>query len=547
MKKSIILVFALMASLAMTSCKNNTKTSESKEVKEKALVEQYAVYELKTDLTQLTEKEKQMLPILMKAADQMEKIFWKEAYGDKAELMAKLPNEYAKTYASINYGPWDRLEGNAPFIKGFAAKPLGAGFYPTDITKEEFDALKDEAKKSNYTVLRRDEKGALKVVPYHVEFAAEVNEASKLLLQAADLAEDAGLKKYLTLRAQALLDDDYLASDMAWMDMQSNTIDFVVGPIETYEDAFNGFKASNSGQILVKDKVWSKKLSEYAALLPKLQASLPVPAKYKAEKAKSNADMNAYDVIYYAGDCNAGSKNIAINLPNDPRVHAAKGSRKLQLKNAMQAKFDMILTPIAKQVMNPEQLKYVNFDAFFENTMFHEVAHGLGLNYTLKDNKKVREVLADAYTSIEEGKADIMGLYLITKLHEWKVITDKDLMCNYVTFMAGTFRSVRFGAASAHGKSNMMRYNYFEKVGAFTRSDKGIYTINFDKMKVAMTNMVTEILTIQGDGNYELAKKMIKENGVVPAHLQADLDRINNAGIPKDIRYKQGEKVLGLK
>jgi len=543
MRKTILIACAVIASLAFVSCNQTKKTSESKY---KPLVDQYAEYELKTDLTKLTEKEKQMLPILMKAADQMENIFWKEAYGCKKSLMAKLPDDFAKQYASINYGPWDRLEGNAPFVEGFGAKPLGAGYYPKDITKAEFAALKDEAKNGWYNVLRRDEKGALKVVPYHVEYAKEVNEASKLLLEAAALAEDAGLKKYLTLRAKALLDDDYLASDLAWMDMQSNTIDFVVGPIETYEDALNGYKAAHSGQILIKDKVWSKKLSEYAALLPRLQNSLPVPAKYKSEKAKSNADMNAYDVIYYAGDCNAGSKNIAINLPNDPRVHAAKGSRKLQLKNAMQAKFDMILMPIAKQVMNPEQIKYVNFDAFFENTMFHEVAHGLGLNYTVKGKKPVRDVMADAYTSIEEGKADIMGLYLITKLHEWKVITDKDLMTNFVTFMAGTFRSVRFGAASAHGKANMMRFNYFEKTGAFTRDANGIYTVDFEKMKTAMTNMVTEILTIQGDGNYDLAKKMIKENGIVPTHLKADLDKINNAGIPKDIRYKQGMKVLGL-
>lgn len=544
MKKTIIIIaLAAMSSLSMTSCNNEAKKIEAKD---KALVEQYAEYELKTDLTQLTEKEKQMLPILMKAADLMEQIFWKEAYGDKAELMAKLPNDYARAYACINYGPWDRLEGNAPFAAGFEAKPLGAGYYPKDITKEEFAALADEAKNGWYSVLRRDENGALKVIPYHEEFATEINEAASLLKQAAELAEDEGLKTYLNLRAEALLTDDYLASDMAWMDMQNNTIDFVVGPIETYEDALNGYKASHSGQILVKDKVWSKKLSEYAALLPKLQDSLPVLAAYKSEKANSNADMNAYDVIYYAGDCNAGSKNIAINLPNDPRVHAAKGSRKLQLKNAMQAKFDMILTPIAKQVINPEQLQYVNFDAFFENTMFHEVAHGLGLNYTVKDKKAVRDVLADCYTSIEEGKADILGLYLITKLHEWNVITDKDLMCNYVTFMAGTFRSVRFGAASAHGKSNMMRYNYFAKVGAFTRDANGIYTIDFEKMKQATKDMVTEILTVQGDGNYELAKQMIKENGVVPANLQTDLDRINNAGIPKDIRYKQGAEVLGL-
>lgn len=544
MKNSILIACAVLCSLAFVSCKDTPKATESKF---KALVDQYAEYELKTDLTQLTEKEKQMLPILIKAADQMEKIFWKEAYGNKEELMIKLPDDYAKTYACINYGPWDRLANNSPFVDGFAAKPLGAGYYPQDITKDEFAALDDESKNGWYNVIRRNADGSLKVVPYHQEYADEITEASKLLKEAALLAEDAGLKKYLELRAEALLTDDYLASDMAWMDMQTNTIDFVVGPIETYEDALYGYKAAHSGQILVKDKVWSEKLSKYASLLPKLQNSIPVPNNYKAEKANSNADMNAYDVIYYAGDCNAGSKNIAINLPNDPRVHAAKGSRKLQLKNAMKAKFDMILVPIAKQVINPEQIKHVNFDAFFENTMFHEVAHGLGVNYTIKDKRPVRDVLADCYTSIEEGKADILGLYLISKLHEWNVITDKDLMDNFVTFMAGTFRSVRFGAASAHGKANMIRYNYFEKEGAFTRDENGIYTINFEKMKTAMSNMVTELIVIQGNGDYAKAQKLIKEEGVVPAYLQADLDRINNAGIPKDIRYKQGLNILGLK
>ena len=239
------------------------------------------------------------------------------------------------------------------------------------------------------------------------------------------------------------------------MDMKDNTLDFVVGPIETYEDQLFGYKASHSGQILVKDKDWSKRLSVYAQYLPKLQENLPVPDAYKKEKANANPDMNAYDVIYYAGDCNAGSKNIAINLPNDPRVHAAKGSRKLQLKNSMQAKFDKIVVPISKLVINPEQQKYVNFDAFFENTMFHEVAHGLGVKYTLDGKQDTRAALQNYYTSIEEGKADILGLYCVTKLAEWGVIKNKDLMENYVTFIAGIFRSTRFGAASAHGKANM--------------------------------------------------------------------------------------------
>lgn len=545
MRKLILITLTCAALFSLTSC-NNTKKKEVKESQYKALVDQYAFFDLKTDVSKLTEKEKQMIPILIKAAQHMENIFWKQAYGDKASLMKQLPDEYAKAYACINYGPWDRLNGNKAFAPKFDAKPLGAGFYPKDMTKKEFDALKDDAKNSWYSVIRRDEKGNLKVVPYHVEYEKDIKEAAKLLKEAAELAEDAGLKKYLSLRAEALLTDEYLDSDLAWMDMKTNTIDFVVGPIETYEDALNGYKAANSAQILVKDKKWSKRLSKYGALLPRLQKAIPVPAKYKAEKANSNADMNAYDVIYYGGDCNAGSKNIAINLPNDPRVHKAKGSRKLQLKNAMQAKFEQIVVPIAKEVMTPSQVKFINFDAFFENTMFHEVAHGLGINYTLKDKKMVRNVLADAYTSIEEGKADILGLYIITKLHEWKVITGEDLMANYVTFMAGTFRSVRFGIASAHGKANMIRFNYFAKKGAFTIDENGKYVVNFDNMKKATEELVRDLIIIQGNGDYAAAKKMIKTMGVIPTKLQQDLDKINSLGIPKDIRYNQGLKVLGL-
>lgn len=426
-----------------------------------------------------------MIPILIEVADIMENIFWQNAYGDKSALMAQFAQDSAALkYLSINYGPWDRLNDNKPFIDGVGAKPLGANFYPADMTKEEFDALDDPRKTDWYSVIRRDAVGKLIVLSFHEAYPEEVAKASKLLEEAAALAEDPGLKNYLALRAKALLDDDYLASDLAWMDMQNNTLDFVVGPIETYEDQLYGYKASHSGQILVKDKEWSKRLSEYAQYLPKLQENLPVPAKYKKEKANANPDMNAYDVIYYAGDCNAGSKNIAINLPNDPRVHAAKGSRKLQLKNSMQAKFEKMVVPISKLLITPDQQKHISFDAFFENVMFHEVAHGLGIKYTLNGKQDVRSALQNYYTSIEEGKADILGLFCVTKLAEWGVLENKDLMDNYVTFIAGIFRSVRFGAASAHGKANMMQFAHFMESGAISKDETtGYYTVDFEKMK----------------------------------------------------------------
>ena len=539
-----LFLFLLLGSFAF-SCKEAKK--ETKESPYKPLADQYAEFTLTTDMSKLTENEKKMLPILIEVADIMEEIFWQNAYGDKEELLAQNPDPYAQKYIKINYGPWDRLNDNKPFIEGVGPKPLGANFYPADMTKEEFQALKDPRKTDWYSVIRRDTSGQLIVVPFHKAYPEETAKAAELLKQAAELAEDPGLKKYLELRSQALLTDDYLASDLAWMDMQNNTLDFVAGPIETYEDQLFGYKASHSGQILVKDKEWSKKLSLYAQYLPKLQENLPVPSAYKQEKANANADLNAYDVIYYAGDCNAGSKNIAINLPNDPRVHAAKGSRKLQLKNSMDAKFQTMVVPISKLVITPEHQKHVKGDAFFENTMFHEVAHGLGVNYTIKDKQEVRSALQNTYTSIEEAKADILGLYCLTQLADWGILKDKDLMDNYVTFVAGIFRSVRFGAASAHGKANMLQFNHFMESGAITKDETtGYYTIDFEKMKKDIGVIAGEYITLQGNGDIAGAQALIAAKGVIPPSLQKDLDKIAGAGIPKDIFFKQGKTVLGL-
>lgn len=355
------------------------------------------------------------------------------------------------------------------------------------------------------------------------------------------------MKKYLELRSEALLTDDYYPSDLAWMDMKTNNIDFVVGPIENYEDGLFNYKAAYESFILVKDNEWSRKLEKFSALLPELQTTLPVPPEYKSEVPGSSSDLGVYDAIYYAGDCNAGSKTIAINLPNDERVQAEKGSRKLQLKNAMRYKFEKIMVPIADLLIEEDQRKHITFDAFFENTMFHEVGHGLGINNTITGKGTVREALKEQYSAIEEGKADILGLFLVTRLAEMGELGEKDLMDNYVTFMAGIFRSVRFGASSAHGKANMIRFNYFLEKEAFSRDETtGTYRVDFDKMTEAMNELASEILTIQGDGNYEAARQMVEEKGMIGDMLRADLQRIAAAGIPRDIRFRQGKEVAGL-
>jgi hypothetical protein len=414
------------------------------------------------------------------------------------------------------------------------------------MTAEEFKQLNDPAKTSLYTLLRRDEAGNLITVPYSVAYKEQHAKAAKLMLKAAELAEDEGLKNYLLSRAEALLTDEYQPSDFAWMAMKTSNIDFVVGPIENYEDRLFGHKAAHEAFVLVKDLEWSAQLEKFNAMLPDLQAGLPVDPVYKAETPGTDADMNVYYAIYYAGDCNAGSKTIAINLPNDPEIHLAVGSRKLQLKNSMKAKFDKILVPISNMLIDESQRKHITFDAFFENTTFHEVSHGMGVKNTITGKGSAREALLEYYSAIEETKADIMGLYLVTKLYEMGEITSGELMDNYVTFFAGIFRSSRFGAASAHGKANMVNMKYFERNNAFIHQDDGTYKVNFEEMKKAVISQVENILVIQGDGDYEAAKSLVDTDGVMTEQLRKDLDMVNATGLPVDIVFKQGKDVLGL-
>jgi hypothetical protein len=512
----------------------------------KANLARYKEVTLTTDLSWLSSKEREIISTLIDAADIMNDIFWMEAYGDKDELFARIDNEYAKEFAIINYGPWDRLNNDVPFIPGIGAKLPGAQFYPPDMTNEEFESWDNPDKTSLYTIIKRDAEGKLVAVPYSEAFRDQHSKAAELMLKAAELAEDTGLKKYLKMRADALLNNHYQPSDFAWMEMKQSNIDFVVGPIESYEDQLHGYKAAHESFVLVKDPVWSAKLEKFNALLPGLQADLPVAPEYKAENPGADADMNVYDAIYYAGDCNAGSKTIAINLPNDPEVQLKVGSRKLQLKNAMKAKFDNILVPVANMMIDESQRKYITFDAFFENTTFHEVAHGLGVKNTINGKGPVREALREQYSSIEEGKADILGLYLVTKLYEMGEITSGEIMNNYVTFFAGIFRSCRFGAGNAHGRANMLSMKYFADNGAFLYQANGYYKVNFEEMKKAVESLVGKIITLQGNGDYEAVKAWVESDGVMSETLRRDLDKVNAAGIPVDIVFKQGKEVLGL-
>ncbi|OUR62674.1 Zn-dependent hydrolase [Colwellia sp. 39_35_sub15_T18] len=507
----------------------------------------YKEVTLSADLSHLSANQKQVLSLLIDASKIMDDLFWQQAFSqDKQTFLSSIKNAQVRRFAEINYGPWDRLNGDKVFLTHNKTKAHGAEFYPEDMTKTEFEQTDLAEKDGLYSIISRDTEGKLMTIAYSEMYSDEINRAAAILEKAATFADDKEFANYLLMRANALRTDKYQASDFAWMEMKNNPIDVVIGPIENYEDQLYGYRAAFEAYVLIKDLSWSEKLAKYAQYLPELQKELPVPKKYKAEVPGSDADLNAYDVIYYGGHSNAGSKTIAINLPNDEQVQLEKGTRRLQLKNAMRAKFDTIMLPITETLIVPEQRKNVTFTGFFANTMFHEVAHGLGIKNTLNNKGTVRQSLKEHASALEEGKADILGLYMVRQLLEKGAIAEGKLAEYYTTFMAGIFRSVRFGASSAHGKANMVRFNYFQEKGAFSRNKQGLYRVNMDKMTAAIDSLSELILTLQGNGDYQGVDNLVASKGVISETLTADLARLEAANIPVDIVFKQGKKVLGL-
>ena len=541
----------LIATSALSGCNETQTTSNTKAPTllpdHENRLNIYKTVKLTADLSHLTPDQHKMLGLLIEASDIMDDLFWQQAFGtNKDAYLASIQNAKVRKFTEINYGPWDRLNGDKPFLTNVEAKSHGAQFYPSDMTKAEFEASTFTDSKGLYSLVKRNNQGELTAIAFSEAYSDELNRAAVILEKASTLAKDKEFANYLTMRANALRTDDYQASDFAWMDMKNNPIDVVIGPIETYEDQLFGYRAAFESYVLIKDMAWSKKLAKYAAFLPELQKDLPVKKQYKKEVPGSDADLNAYDVIYYAGHSNAGGKTIAINLPNDEKVQLEKGTRRLQLKNAMRAKYDAILVPIAQELIVPAQRKNVTFNAFFANTMFHEVAHGLGIKNTINDKGTVRQALKEHASALEEGKADILGLYMIRQLLSKGAIDEGVLADYYTTFMAGIFRSVRFGASSAHGKANMVRFNYFAEQGAFDRNEQGLYSVNMDKMSAAIDSLSSLILTLQGNGDYQGVDDLVKKSGFIGDTLTQDLNKLSEANIPVDITFEQGKKTLGL-
>ena len=508
----------------------------------------YAGFALAADLGIYTDGQREMIALLIEASEIIDDLFWQQTWGpNPSQWLASIDDDDARLFAAQNYGPWDRLDRQRPFIEGAGAKPLGANLYPADMTREEFEFAYLPGKADRYSLVRRNARGELILVPYHVAYAQELKALAQLLRSAADLAESADFATYLKLRASALLSDNYQLSDLFWMDVKDNEIDIIIGPIETGEDRLFGYRGVYESVLVLKDLDWSARLAILADMLPELQAELPVPAEYKQQFPGSDADLNAYDVIYYAGSGNVGVKAMELSLPNDDQVQLQKGARRLLLRNAMRAKFETILEPVADVLIDGTQRQHVNFDAFFSIKMLHEVAHGLGIQDTINGKGTVRDALRDMASTVEEGKADALGLYMIRVLSEAGELDELDRQDCYVTALAAALHAIRDGAGGAQGMANVVRFNDFVDSGAFVRDpDSGRYRVDFERIEAAIEGLARRLLMLQGDGAYEEAVRLTSVRGVVSAQLRADLERVAEKNIPIDITFNQGLAYLGL-
>ncbi len=519
----------------------------NEEAKLKAKIEQFAPVKITYDHSLLNERQKEVVKRLHAAAQLIDSIFLRQVYSKNFEIKKRLENsndpldKLRLEYFKIMFGPFDRLDHNKPFI-GNEKKPLGANFYPEDMTKEEFEKWvkehpgDEESFTSEFTVIRRKD-GKLIAVPYTVEYQPELERIASLLDEAAEFADNPSLKKYLTLRAKSFRTNDYFESDMAWMDLKDHTIEVVIGPYEVYEDELFNYKASYETFLTIVDPAETRKLKKFASYLNEMEKNLPIPDEHKNFGRGSESPIVVVQEIYCAGDAKAGVQTLAFNLPNDERVRKAKGSKKVMLKNIHEAKFEKLLKPIAEIVLVPEQLKFVTFDGFFNHTLMHEMSHGIGPGFITVNGRKteVKKELKETYSKLEECKADILGMYnniFMIKQGVFPPEFEKDI---WVTFLAGTFRSVRFGVSEAHGGGNAIIFNYLLENGAYQFDEKTEKVkVNFDKIYKVLTDLANKVLMIQATGDYEGAKKLIARYGIVTPVMKRLVNKLKN--LPVDIK-----------
>lgn len=550
-KPFILVIVIAFALVACTSQKEEVKVSEPKASANSlaAKIRQFAPTVLNPDASHLSENDRKALAKLIEAAKLFDPLFLRQVWSGNDALKKKLESDTSPEgrerlhYFMINKGPWSRNEKNQPFIDGVPhEKPPQAGFYPDDMTKDEFNSwvstLSEQDKKRAtgfFTLIRRGPDRKLTMVPYHEEYREFLEPAAKLLKEAAELTTNATLKAFLMKRADAFLSDDYYASDVAWMDLDA-PIDVTIGPYETYEDELFGYKAAFEAFITLRDEAESAKLAKFSAHLQELENNLPIDLKYRNPKLGAASPIRVVDNVFCSGDGNRGVQTAAYNLPNDEQVVKEKGSKRVMLKNVQEAKFNQVLVPISKVVMDPSQQTQISFDAFFTHILAHELMHGLG-PHNIKvagSDTSVRQQLKELYSTIEEAKADITGLWALQYLMDHSLIDksmERDL---YTTYLASSFRSVRFGINEAHGKGQAIQFNYLLDEGAIkVDQSTGTFGVDSGKIKEAVRKLASEILTIEAEGSYEKAKAMLDKYGVIRPEMQKALDKLGD--VPVDI------------
>ena len=527
----------------------------------RSMIGRFAPAEITADTSSLAPNERQALGKIVEAARLMDSLFLEQVWAGNDALLQQLARAATASngeaiarlhYFLINKGPWSRLDHNRPFIDGVPAKPEAANFYPAGASKEEvqkwIDSLgaDDKARATGFfTTIRRGQDGKLVAVPYSVEYQGSLAAAAALLREAAQLTAQPTLKKFLQSRADAFISNDYYDSDVAWMELDAS-IEPTIGPYEVYEDEWFNFKAAFEAFITLRDDAESKKLQSFSGELQGLEDALPLDPRYRNPKLGALAPIRVVNVLFTAGDANSGVQTAAFNLPNDERVVKEKGTKRVMLKNVQEAKFRMVLQPIAKLALAPGEARNVSFDAFFTHILMHELMHGLGPhNINLSGRSTtVRQELKDTYSTIEEAKADVSGLWALAQLAGRNKV-DRDIARTmYTTFLASMFRSIRFGLNEAHGRGVAIQLNYFLDAGAVRVGGDGTFAVDEAKIGPAITALTREIMTLQAEGSYAKAKAMMDKLGVVRPPVQKVLDRL--AGVPVDIEPKfTGAEKLG--
>ena len=512
-------------------------------------VAQFAPAVLDIDDSTLQPWEKQVLKKLVDASVVLHEIYALQVHEQVPLWRARLEAEQGEgkaraiEYFELMVGPWDRLEHDQPFLE-VGAKPTGAAFYPLDMTKEEFEGHlarnpKDKTAFTGYfTVIRRDAQRNLVAIPYSEFYRSNLTRAERLLREAGDLAQNASLKDFLHKRAAAFGSNDYYASDVAWMDLKDSRIEPTIGPYEVYEDALFGYKAAFESFITVADPKASSELDDLKGRMRDLERTLPVDDRHKSPDRSFESPIRVVDVAYTSGDARRGVQTIAFNLPNDERVIEAKGSKKVMLRNVMRAKFEKILTPIAQQVLDPAITSDVQFQPWFINVLMHELAHGLGpksITNAAGEKSTVNRELKELYSPIEEAKADVTGLHNLSMLQQAGVYDADFVRRAYFGHMADLFRAVRFGTSEAHGKANLLQFNYLRDKGALRYDEKtGRFSADLNALIAANRELAREILTLQGEGSYNKAKDLLSRYGNERPELKAALQKLGT--VPVDIR-----------